>query len=158
MIQINLKYKGIDFNNSYDVKYQIVRTNFIGLNINLQQGLYINNKNGTRKGYVNLYLGEAEIPLTSIQTVHSSKQSGSAKNDILKSISELYTTFPVFGIPVEVKLGTACNVKLVISYDYKNGEMFAKSSSTVEISVYASLGVNILVVSLGVKVKGNIFK
>lgn len=153
----NLQYKGINFNNTYDDKLQIVKTNFLGLNIDLRQGLYINNKNGTRKGYINLYLGKEERTY-SIQTVHSSKQAGSATKEIFKNIAELNLTFSVLGIGVEVKLGTICNAKLVVSYDVKNGEMIAKSSSSIEIGAYASLGVDILIVSLGVKLKGNIFK
>ena len=94
----NLQYKGINFNNTYDDKLQIVETNFLGLNIDLQQGLYINNKNGTRKGYINLYLGKVDIPVSSKQIVHSSKKSDSGKNEISGDIARLNQAFPVFGI------------------------------------------------------------
>ncbi len=62
----------INFVSSYNTKYNIFTTSFLGLKLGIDQYLYINNNTGLRKGYINLILGGSEITLSEVKIYHYS--------------------------------------------------------------------------------------
>jgi hypothetical protein len=63
----NTMTESINYLSSYRSKYKAVSLNFLGLNIGLQQNLYINKNTGLRQNYITLIIDNKEYNISNIE-------------------------------------------------------------------------------------------
>ena len=146
-----------NFVSSYNFIYNIISLDFLGLNIELNQKLHINNKSGLRQNSLTLNFGKQTIDLNSIrlyQYYYSSPNNIS--NYLLEKDLNLNSPFDAFGFLVSVDFQVKVEVKNGIYINITNGEMYVKGYETIYIGVSANVGLNLFVVSFGAKIIGNI--
>ena len=153
----NLVAKTLNFRASYNIIYNIIDINFLGLSIKINQELYINNNTGLRQNSLTLNFGKKAIDLDSI-SLNQSYNSGT--NDIYNNLLEkglnLDSPFDAFGYSIGVTFKVEVEAKNGIYINITNGEMYVKGYEGVYLSVSAGIGVNLFIVSLGAKIKGHI--
>ena len=153
----NLANNGINFSTSYQATYQLVSTSFLGLNIGLEQYLYINNKNGKRQGSINLILGSIVYTISTAEKYHYSYyKSGYITKHILGKKYGLEKSFKPFGFLISGSFNINFDVYHGVSFDIIDKEMYAKAYAAFEIGAEGSFGPNFIVISFGAKLKGNI--
>ena len=146
-----------NFVSSNNFIYNIISLDFLGLNIELNQKLHINNKSGLRQNSLTLNFGKQTIDLNSIslyQYYYSSPNNIS--NYLLEKDLNLNSPFDAFGFLVSVDFQVKVEVKNGIYINITNGEMYVKGYETIYIGVSANVGLNLFVVSFGAKIIGNI--
>ena len=153
----NLAEKAVNFVSSYNIPYNIINLNFLGLIIELNQNLHINSNTGLRQNSLTLNFGKKAIDLDSI-SLNQSYNSGT--NDIYNNLLEkglnLDSPFDAFGYSIGVTFKVEVEAKNGIYINITNGEMYVKGYEGVYLSVSAGIGVNLFIVSLGAKIKGHI--
>ena len=153
----NLANNGINFSTSYQATYQLVSTSFLGLNIGLEQYLYINNKNGKRQGSINLILGSIVYTISTVEKYHYSYyKSGYITKNIIGKRYALEKSFKPFGFLISGSFNINFDVYHGVSFDIIDKEMYAKGYAAFEIGAEGSFGPNFIVISFGAKLKGNI--
>ena len=147
----------INFISSHDLTYNIISTNFLGLNIELNQNLYINNKNGLRKNTLSLKYGSQRTDLDSVslyQYYYTGTKTNSKK--LLAKELNAEAPFSAFGYLVNVDFKVKVEVTNGIYINITKGEMYVKGYETVYLGVSAHVGVNLLIVSFGARLYGHI--
>ena len=149
----------INFVSSYNTKYNIFTTSFLGLKLGMDQYLYIKNNTGLRKGYINLILGGSEITLSEVKKYHYSNLT---KGSDSKTVLDNYFTFPKifkpFGFLFKITFKLKVYLINEISFDIKNGEMYAKGNVNYDLGLMCSFGVDFFIVEFSVGVTGHIVK
>ena len=146
-----------NFVSSNNFIYNIISLDFLGLNIELNQKLHINNKSGLRQNSLTLNFGKQAIDLNSISLYQYSNSSPqNISNYFLKNKLNLNSPFDAFGFLVSVDFQVKVEVKNGIYINITNGEMYVKGYETIYIGVSANVGLNLFVVSFGAKIIGNI--
>ena len=150
--------QNLNFISSHNFTYNIITLDFLGLSIELNQKLHINNKSGLRKNILTLNIGNKEINLDSV-SLYQYYYSGTKTNskDLFdKSSSLLNKNFDAFGYLVGVGLQLEVEVKNGIYINITNGEMYVKGFETAYLGVSGNVGLNLLIVSFGAKIIGHI--
>ena len=155
----NLANKDINYCSSYSSRNKIISVSFLGLNVGLNQYLYINNRNGLRQNYINLIIGSKETTI-SIVNMYQYSYSGAKytiKEDSAKKFG-LNKRFNTFGYLISVDLSINCYIYHGISIDVINGEMYTKGFTTFDLTVGGSFGPNFVIISFGASITGHISK
>ena len=150
--------KNINYLYSYKTTYKILSVNFLGLNIDLQQNLYINKNDGLRQNDINLIIGSEEII---VSTVNISQHNYSGLNTISKTLSDkhfelLEKRFKSFGYLIKASFYINCYLNHGISIDIIKGEMFTKGFTFFDLGVSGSLGPDFIFISFGTELVGHI--
>ena len=148
-----------NFSNSYNLKYNLMTTSFLGLNIGLNQGLKIKNNTGLRFGYIEAIIGKKKYILSKINYYHLPEEEKNGK--ILKKLLDkefdgVSKNFEIFGYLINAELNLKFNVNNGMEYGILNDEIFAKSFSNLDVSVEGTFGPKFIVFSFGVGLTGHI--
>ena len=148
-------------NNSdcYQLTYNLMTTSFLGINIGLDQGLYINNKTGLRKGHIDTNIGGKKYILSNLDYYYNpleNKNGSISKKLIDKEIEGLNKNFNIFGFLINADLNLNFNANHGISYEILNGELYTKSFSDFDVNVEGTFGPKFIVFSFGVVLTGHI--
>lgn len=157
-IKRNLVAKNLNFKSSHDFLYNIINMNFLGLNIELNQELYINNMDGLRQNNLILNVGKQTTNLSSV-SLYQFYNNSSPKN-VSKSLEPkilyLFSNFDAFGFLINVDFSVNVEVINGIYTNITNGDMYVKGYETFYLSVSANVGKNLFIVSFGAKIIGHI--
>jgi hypothetical protein len=154
----NTMTESINYLSSYRSKYKAVSLNFLGLNIGLQQNLYINKNTGLRQNYITLIIDNKEYNISNIE-IYQFYNSGSdyiSKILLDKSIGFLNIEFKYFGLLIKASFKLNIELSHGISIDVINGEMYTKSLASFDLGISGSFGPNFYVASCGVELEGHI--
>ena len=161
-IKSNEKRKLINNQNypkSYQITYNLMTTSFLGLSIGINQGLYINNKTGLRKGHIDVLLGENKYTLSYLNYyyVPFDRRNGTITRSLLeKELEGPSKNFKIFGYLISADLNFNFNVNHGLRYGIINGELFTQSFSDFDINIEGSFGPKFIVFSFGVALTGHI--
>ena len=153
-----IKIENINYLNSYISKSNTVSLSFLGLNIGLQQSLYINKNTGLRQNYITLIIGNKEYNISNIemyQFYYSGSQSIS-KILIDTSIGLLSVNFKYFGLFIKASLKLNFELSHGISIDVINDEMYTKGLASFDLGISGSFGPDFYIISCGVELSGHI--
>ena len=149
----------INFVSTYTARYNIFDTSFLGMNLGMDQYLYINNNTGLRKGYVNLFLGGSEIRLSTIEKYHYANiEKGSDTEALQDSYFTIPKTFKPFGFVFKIKFKLKVYLSHEVSFGIKDEEMYAKGLVNYDIGLMFTFSVDLLIVEFGVGLTGHIVK
>lgn len=156
-IKRNLANKKMNFVKTYIKKYNMINVNFLGLKIQLNQILSINNQTGLRQNNLTLNIGAMTKTLHSanLYQYYYSGVKNISKN-LLDLISNLDKKFDVFGYLINAGLHLKINFIKGIYINIINGEMYVKGYESFYLGVSADIGVNLFIVSFGAKIIGHI--
>ena len=159
--QLNKKRQLVNepnYSNSYKFTYNLITTSFLGLNIGLDQGLYINNITGLRKGYIETIIGEKRFTLSNINYYYNpyEKKGEISKELIDEELEGLSKDFKVFGFLINADLNLKFNADHCMEYGKMNDELYTKSLSSFDVSVEGTFGPKFIVFSFGVSLTGHI--
>ena len=153
----NLVVKTTNFRSSYNFTYDIISLDFLGLRIEINQKLHINKKTGLRQNNLTLYYGKEVIDLGSASLYqYYNSSTKNIYNNSLEKVLNLNSPFDAFGFIISVDFPVKVKAKNGIYINITNGEMYVKGYETVYLGVSAKIGVNLFIVSFGVKIKGHI--
>ena len=161
-IKSNEKRKLINNQNypkSYQITYNLMTTSFLGLSIGINQGLYINNKTGLRKGHIDVLLGENKYTLSYLNYyyVPFDRRNGTITRSLLeKELEGPSKNFKIFGYLISADLNFNFNVNHGLRYGIINGELFTQSFSDFDINIEGNFGPKFIVFSFGVALTGHI--
>lgn len=151
--------KNPNYSNSYQLTYNLMTTSFLGLSIGLNQGLYINNKTGLRKGHIDAVIGENKYTLSYLNCYYipfEKKNETISKNLVDKELEGLSKDFKIFGYLISAELNLNFNANYGISYGIDNDELYTKSFSDFDVNIEGSFGPKFIVFSFGVALTGHI--
>ena len=151
--------KNPNYSNSYQLTYNLMTTSFLGLSIGLNQGLYINNKTGLRKGHIDAVIGENRFTLSYLNYYYipfEKKNETISKNLVDKELEGLSKDFKIFGYLISAELNLNFNANYGISYGIDNDELYTKSFSDFDVNIEGSFGPKFIVFSFGVALTGHI--
>ena len=150
--------KEINYLYSYKSIYNIISLNFLGLNIDFLQNLYINKNTGLRQNYATFIINKKEYNISAIdiyQYYYSGAQTTSKKL-LDNSIGLFSQKLIYFGIIIKASLNINLELIQGIEIDVKNGEMYTKGFSNFDLSISGSFGPDIAIFSCGVELIGHI--
>ena len=151
--------KNPNYSNSYQLTYNLMTTSFLGLSIGINQGLYINNKTGLRKGHIDAVIGENKFTLSYLNYYYIpfEKKNGTiSKNLFDKELEGPSKDFKIFGYLISAELNLNFNANHGISYGIDNDELYTKSFSDFDVNIEGSFGPKFIVFSFGVALTGHI--
>ena len=159
--QLNKKRQLVNepnYSNSYKFTYNLITTSFLGLNIGLDQGLYINNITGLRKGYIETIIGEKRFTLSNINYYYNPYENkGEISKEIIdEELEGLSKDFKVFGFLINADLNLKFNADHGMEYGKTNDELYTKSLSSFDVSVEGTFGPKFIAFSFGVSLTGHI--
>jgi len=114
----------INYLSSYKSKYKAISLSFLGLNIIVQQNLYIDKNTGLRQNYINFIVDNNEYNISKIE-IYQYYNSGQSISKILldKSIGLLSNNgFKYFGLLFKSSFNLNFELNHGISIDIINGE------------------------------------
>ena len=153
------KIERINYLSSYKSKYKALSLSFLGLNIILQQNLYIDKNTGLRQNYINLIVDDKEYNISKIEIYqyYNSGEKSISKILLDKSIGLLSNEgFKYFGIVIKASFNLNLELSHGISIDIINGEMYTKSIASFDLGVSGSFGPEFYILSSGVELSGHI--
>ena len=104
-----------------------------------------------------LYYGKEVIDLGSASLYqYYNSSTKNIYNNSLEKVLNLNSPFDAFGFIISVDFPVKVKAKNGIYINITNGEMYVKGYETVYLGVSAKIGVNLFIVSFGVKIKGHI--
>ena len=150
--------ESINYLSSYKSKYKAVSLSFLGLNIVVQQNLYINKNTGLRQNYINLIVGNKEYNISKIEMYqyYNSGEKSISKILLDKSIGLLSVDFKYFGLLIKSSFNLNVELSHGISINVINGEMYTKSIASFDLGVSGSFGPDFYIISSGVELAGHI--
>ena len=153
----NLAEKAVNFVSSYNIPYNIINLNFLGLIIELNQNLHINSNTGLRQNNLNLNIGKLAINLNSASLYqYYNSKAKNISSELYKKEPSLSKPFDAFGFTLNLDFRVKVEVKNGIYINITNGEMYVKGYETFYLGVSADVGTNLFIVSFGVKIMGHI--
>ena len=153
----NLAEKAVNFVSSYNIPYNIINLNFLGLIIELNQNLHINSNTGLRQNNLNLNIGKLAINLNSASLYqYYNSKAKNISSELYKKEPSLSKPFNVFGFTLNLDFRVKVEVKNGIYINITNGEMYVKGYEKFYLGVSADVGTNLFIVSFGVKIMGHI--
>ena len=144
-----------DFNQTCSIVY----LSFLGFTIDLRQRLYINKTTGLRKNNLELQTGSKVRILgsASLYQYHDSTAKNISK-DLMEYLPDLSKKFDALGYLVNVGLHLKLSAVNGIYANITKNVMYVKGYESVIVGVTADIGLNLLIVSFGVRVIGNVAK
>ena len=156
--QSQYQNKTINYLCSYKAIYHIISLNFLGLDIDFLQNLYIDSNTGLRQNYLNFIIDKKEYNISTIdihQYYYSVAQSTSKKiSGTSLGISNLKLKY--FGLIIQLSLNFNVDLSHGINIDIKDGEMYTKAFSNFDVSISGGFKVEFFIISFGMELKSHI--
>ena len=126
----------------------------MGLNIIVQQNLYIDKNTGLRQNYINLIVDNKEYNISKIEIYQYYNSGKKSISKILfdKSIGLLSNEgFKYFGLLFKSSFNLNFELSHGISIDIINGEMYTKSIASFDLGISGSFDLSFILYLLGWK-------